>query len=252
MSVHKLSVVTVCYNPGPILLEAIRSVQMQDFPNVEHLIIDGGSTDGTAERVAELLRAGDVFVSEPDRGIYDAMNKGVARASGDAIALLNADDRYADAGVLSRIARRFDETGVDAVLGDVTFFRAGSPDKSIRRYNSGFFRPSRLRFGVMPAHPAMVLTRAAYDRVGCYRTDYKITADFEFIVRAFVEHKLSYSYLRDVFVKMQVGGVSTAGAEARRRINREFLRACLENGIYSNPAMIASKNLLKLTELVRR
>lgn len=252
MPIQKLSVVTVCYNPGPILLEAIKSVQMQDFRQVEHLIIDGGSTDGTAERVAEVLRAGDVFVSEPDKGIYDAMNKGVARASGDAIALLNADDRYADPGVLSRIARRFDETGVDAVLGDVTFFRAGAPGKSIRRYNSGFFRPSRLRWGVMPAHPAMVLTRAAYDRVGLYRTDYKITADFEFIVRAFHEHKLSYSYMRDVFVKMQVGGVSTAGAEARQRINQEFLRACRENGIYSNPAMIRAKNFLKLTELVRR
>ena len=252
MPIQKLSVVTVCYNPGPILLEAVKSVQMQDFPQVEHLIIDGGSTDGTAERVAEVLRTGDVFVSEPDKGIYDAMNKGVARASGDAIALLNADDRYADPGVLSRIARRFDETGVDAVLGDVTFFRAGSPDKSIRRYNSGFFRPSRLRWGVMPAHPATVLTREAYDRVGRYRTDYKITADFEFIVRAFHEHRLSYSYMRDVFVKMQVGGVSTAGAEARLRINQEFLRACLENGIYSNPAMIRAKNFLKLTELVRR
>lgn len=252
MPIQKLSVVTVCYNPGPILLEAIRSVQMQDFPNVEHLIIDGGSKDGTQALVGPLVRPGDGFVSEPDKGIYDAMNKGVQRATGDAIALLNADDRYADPGVLSRIARRFDETGADAVLGDVTFFREGNPDKSIRRYNSGFFRPSRLRWGVMPAHPAMVLRREAYERVGLYRTDYKITADFEFIVRAFHEHRLSYSYLRDVFVKMQVGGVSTAGAEARRRINQEFLRACLENHIYSNPAMIRAKNLLKLTELVRR
>lgn len=252
MPIQKISVVTVAYNPGPILLEAIRSVQMQDFPQVEHLIIDGGSKDGTVDRVSGLLRAGDVLVSEPDKGIYDAMNKGVLRASGDAIALLNADDRYADTGVLSRVAKRFDETGVDAVLGDVTFFRDGAPDKSIRRFNSGFFRPSRLRFGVMPAHPAMVLRREAYERVGLYRTDYKITADFEFIVRAFVEHRLSYSYMRDVFVKMQVGGVSTAGAEARRRINQEFLRACLENGIYSNPAMIRAKNILKLTELIRR
>jgi glycosyltransferase involved in cell wall biosynthesis len=252
MPIQKLSVVTVCYNPGPILLEAIKSVQIQDFPKVEHLIIDGGSKDGTQERVAPLIRPGDVCVSEPDKGIYDAMNKGVQRASGDAIALLNADDRYADPGVLSRIAKRFDDTGVDAVLGDVTFFREGQPGRSIRRFNSGFFRPSRLRWGVMPAHPAMVLRREAYDRVGLYRTDYTITADFEFIVRAFHEHKLSYSYMRDVFVKMQIGGVSTAGAAARLRINQEFLRACLENGIYSNPAMIRAKNLLKLTELVRR
>ena len=252
MPIQKLSVVTVAYNPGPILLEAIKSVQMQDFPQVEHLIIDGGSTDGTAERVSELLRPGDVFVSERDKGIYDAMNKGVQRASGDAIALLNADDRYADPNVLSRIAKRFDESGADAVLGDVTFFREGAPGKSIRRFNSGFFRPSRLRFGVMPAHPAMVLRREAYERVGLYRTDYKITADFEFIVRAFNEHRLSYSYMRDVFVKMQVGGVSTSGAAARKTINREMLRACRENGIRSNPLMMNSRYLVKALELVRR
>ncbi len=252
MPIQKLSVVTVCYNPGPILMEAIRSVQAQDFAEVEHVIIDGGSKDGTPERVAGIVRPGDVFVSEPDKGIYDAMNKGIARASGDAIALLNADDRYADPRVLSRIAARFDVSGTDAVLGDVSFFRPGAPDVSIRRYNSGMFRPSRIRWGWMPAHPAMVLTREAYDRVGPYRTDYRIAADFEFIVRAFLKHGLSYSYLRDVFVKMQVGGVSTAGGSARQTINREMLRACRENGVPSNALMINSRYLMKVLELIRR
>jgi glycosyltransferase involved in cell wall biosynthesis len=252
MPVQKISVVTVCYKPGPILLDAINSVHAQDFPDVEHVIIDGGSTDGTVERVAEVLRAGDVLVSEPDKGIYDAMNKGVARASGDIVALLNADDRYADPGVLSRIAARFDATGADAVLGDVTFFKPGEPDVSIRRYNSGMFRPERIGWGWMPAHPAMVLTKQAYEKVGEYRTDYRIAADFEFIVRAFREHGLSYSYLRDVFVKMQVGGVSTSGASARKTINREMLRACRENGVATNSLMMNSRYLVKALELVRR
>ncbi|NML06256.1 glycosyltransferase family 2 protein [Sphingomonas sp. G-3-2-10] len=253
MPVQKISVVTVCYKPGPILLEAIKSVHAQDFPNVEHVIIDGGSTDGTVERVAEVLRPGDVMVSEPDKGIYDAMNKGIARASGDVIALLNADDRYADPGVLSRIAAQFDATGVDAVLGDVTFFRPGEPDVSIRRYNSGMFRPSRIRWGWMPAHPAMVLTAEAYDRIGWYSTDYKIAADFEFIVRAFLgDRRLSYSYMRDVFVKMQVGGVSTSGASSRETINREMLRACRENGFTTNKLMMNSRYLMKALELIRR
>jgi len=252
MPVQKISVVTVCYNPGAILLEAIKSVQMQDFPNVEHVIIDGGSTDGTVARVAELLRAGDILVSEPDKGIYDAMNKGVTRASGEVIALLNADDRYADPGVLSRIAAEFDATGADAVLGDVSFFRPAAPEVSVRRYNSGAFRPSRVGWGMMPAHPAMVLTREAYAKVGGYRTDYRIAADFEFIVRAFRQHKLRYSYLRDVMVKMQMGGVSTADWEARRTISREMLRACRENGIRTNAAMINSRFLRKALELLRR
>jgi len=252
MPVQKISVVTVCYNPGEILLEAIRSVQAQDFPDVEHVIIDGGSKDGTVARIAELLRAGDVLVSEPDKGIYDAMNKGVARAGGDVIALLNADDHYADPGVLSRVAAAFDASGADAVLGDVTFFKPGATDISIRRYNSGMFHPARIGWGWMPAHPAMVLTRAAYGRVGQYRTDFTIASDFEFIVRAFREHGLSYAYLRDVFVKMQVGGVSTSGAAARKVIDREMLRACRENGVPTNKAMMQSRYLLKILELIRR
>jgi glycosyltransferase involved in cell wall biosynthesis len=252
MPVRKISVVTVCYNPGEILLEAIKSVQMQDFPNVEHVIIDGGSKDGTQDRVAALVRPGDVFVSEKDAGIYDAMNKGIARASGDVIALLNADDRYADPGVLGRVAAAFDKAGTDAVLGDISFFKPGAPEKSVRRYNSGMFRPSRIGWGWMPAHPAMVLTREAYDRVGQYRTDYKIAADFEFIVRAFREHGLSYTYLRDVFVKMQHGGVSTGSEGVRATINREMLRACVENGVPSNKLMMNSRYLLKVLELIRR
>ncbi|MCW3845615.1 glycosyltransferase [Sphingomonas sp. LB-2] len=252
MPVRKISVVTVCYNPGEILLEAIKSVQAQDFADVEHVIIDGGSKDGTPDRVAAVLRPGDVFVSEPDKGIYDAMNKGIARASGGVIALLNADDHYADAGVLSRVAAAFDSGGTDAVLGDVTFFRPGTPDRSIRRYNSGMFHPKRIGWGWMPAHPAMVLTKAAYERVGNYRTDFKIAADFDFIVRAFAKHGLSYTYLRDVFVKMQVGGVSTAGGASRGIIDAEMLRACREHGIRTNRAMMQSRYLLKVLELVRR
>lgn len=252
MPIRKLSVVTVCWNPGDILLEAIKSVQAQDFAQVEHVIIDGGSTDGTVERVQALLRPGDVFVSEPDKGIYDAMNKGIARAGGDAIALLNADDRYADQTVLSRIAAAFDAKGTDVVFGDISFFRAGAPDKSVRRYNSGMFAPGRIGWGWMPAHPATVLTREAYARVGQYRTDFRIAADFDFIVRAFAKHGLSYTYLRDVFVKMQTGGVSTAGGASRRTIDAEMLRACREHGVATNRAKMQSRYLLKMLELIRR
>ncbi|MEZ0243655.1 MAG: hypothetical protein ACAH11_09790, partial [Sphingomonas sp.] len=137
-------------------------------------------------------------------------------------------------------------------LGDISFFKPGAPHKSVRRYNSGMFHPSRIGWGWMPAHPAMVLTREAYDRVGQYRTDYKIAADFEFIVRAFREHGLSYTYLRDVFVKMQVGGVSTGSEGVRATINREMLRACVDNGVPSNKLMMNSRYLLKVLELIRR
>lgn len=245
-----VSVVTVSFNPGPIVLEAIRSVQGQDYPAIEHIVIDGGSTDGSAELIRQHLRETDVFVSEPDDGIYDAMNRGIARARGEVIALLNADDRYAHPQVVSRFMQVFATRDVDCVLGDVGLFRDG-PDVLVRRYNSGWFRPSRIAWGIIPAHPGMIMRKAAYDRIGPYRTDYRIAADFEFVVRAFAQGRTSYLHVPEIVMKMAVGGVSTDGARARRIINRDSLRACRENGIYSNLPMIASKYLLKLLELRR-
>lgn len=204
VSSAKVSVVTVCRNPGPIALEAIKSVHEQLHPAIEHIVVDGNSTDGTPARLESLLRAGDILISEPDEGVYDAMNKGIAKATGEFVALLNADDRYADPGVLARVIECFERTKADAVFGDVTYFRAGG-DRSVRRFNSGRFRPSRIGWGWMPVHPAMVLTKDAYDRVGPYRTDFGIAADFEFVARAFSRHRLRYSYMREVFVNMRCG-----------------------------------------------
>ena len=245
-----LSIVTVTYNPGPIVLEALRSVQAQDYPRIEHIVIDGASRDGTPELICQNLRESDSLVSEPDNGIYDAMNKGIARARGEVIALLNADDHYAHPGVASKYMACLANNTVDAVLGDVAFFR-DRPDNIVRVYDSGRFRPSRIRWGLMPAHPGMILRKSVYDRVAPYRTDYQIAADFEFVARAFGKAGVSYLHMPEVFVKMAVGGVSTRGAKARRTINRESVRACRENGIYSNLPMISSKYAFKLLELVR-
>jgi len=245
-----LSVVTVTFNAGPIVLEALRSVQEQDYRRIEHIVVDGGSTDGSVDLIRSRLRPGDTLISEPDEGIYDAMNKGIRMAQGEVVALLNADDRYAHKGVASRFMSAFAEHPVDAVLGDVAFFRE-DPAKVVRIYNSGRFRPSRIAWGLMPAHPAMVLRRTAYERLGLYRTDYEIAADFEFVARAFGKARIPYLHIPEVFVKMAVGGVSTSGARARRIINRESVRACRENGIYTNLPMIASKYAFKLLELTR-
>lgn len=244
-----LSVVTVCFNPGPGVLDAIRSVQEQEYPAIEHIVIDGSSTDGSLEMIRCALRPSDTLVSEPDEGIYDAMNKGIALARGSAVALLNADDRYANRGVAKRSMDELAASGCDCVLGDVAFF-AGDPDHIVRRYNSGRFSPARIRWGMMPAHPAMIVSKNAYERVGPYRTDYKIAADFEWVVRAFGESRLSYTYLPEIFVLMAMGGVSTQGAAARRVINGESVRACRDNGIYTNRAMVSAKYIFKALELL--
>ena len=246
----KLTIVTVSYNAAATIGETIASVQAQDHPDVEHVIIDGASRDGTQAVVERMMDDRTTFVSEPDRGLYDAMNKGIARATGDVIGILNSDDYFADSTCLSAIARAFaQDTDLDAVLGDIAFVNTAGGET--RRYDSGRFRPTLARWGWMPAHPGMYLTRDAYDRVGPYRTDLKIAADFDFIVRAFVLRRLRYAHLRRVLVHMRPGGASTDGWRARLLINREVVRACRDNGLYTNLPMVMSKYPLKLLEFLR-
>jgi glycosyltransferase involved in cell wall biosynthesis len=199
----------VCFNAEKHLATCLRSVRAQDHPDVEHVIVDGASTDGTVE-IAERERGpGSRLVSEPDRGLYDAMNKGIGLATGEYVALLNSDDRYAHERVLSTVAAAFAQDRVDAVLGDVGYFDPARPARITRRYNSGRFRPNRIAWGVMPAHPAMVLTADAYRRVGPYRTDLSIAADFELVLRAFLGEHLTYRYIPEIMVEMQEGGLAT-------------------------------------------
>ena len=247
----KVSVITASFNAAETIGETLRSVAAQDWPDIEHIVIDGASRDTTSEIVAEHQRAGGIYISEPDRGIYDAMNKGIAMASGDIIGLLNADDIYAGPDTISHVVKSFKRHRTDAILGDVGHFRSGASNRVVRRYDSSRFTPGRIAWGWMPAHPAMFLTRAAYDRAGPYRTDYRIAADYEFVARAFGRLGLSYQHLPEILVKMRIGGVSTSGWRSAWVIIDEARRGCLENNIYTNYLMLATKYPWKLLEYVR-
>lgn len=244
----KVSVITVGRNSAATLPDTLRSVAGQSFPRVEHIVVDGNSTDATREIVA--LHGSHVakFLSEPDRGIYDAMNKGLALASGDIIGFLNADDLYADEHVLERVVRAMERDNLDAAFGDVAFFRTGEPGCVLRRYRSDRFHPRRLAWGWMPAHPALFMRREVFRRVGQFRIDYRIAGDFEFIARAFKDDGLRYRHLPDILVMMRTGGVSTSGWRNTLTLNREVLRACRENGISTNLMKILSKYPAKLLE----
>jgi glycosyltransferase involved in cell wall biosynthesis len=247
-----ISVITVCYNSAATLTRALQSVADQDWPHVEHIVIDGASKDETSA-IIDLFRAKLAhIVSEPDKGIYDAMNKGLDRVSGDIVCFMNADDHYASNSVLSRVAMLMHNHQLDALIGDVGFFHEADPQRMVRRYRSKHFTPSRLAWGWMPAHPAFFLSRAVVERVGRFKTDYRIAGDYEFIVRVFHGHEVRYRYLSEVLVKMQTGGVSTAGFGAKLRLNREVLRACRENGLQTNIVKILSKYPAKILELLRR
>jgi len=245
----KISVITVCLNSALTLQSSLESVAKQDWSAVEHIVIDGGSTDGTRDILYRSRSQLAYFVSEPDGGIYDAMNKGLAKATGDVICFLNADDRYASNKVLSTVAACMQENNLDALMGDVGFFRAGSFPHIVRRYSAEKFHPKRLAWGWMPAHPALFLRREVFHRVGRFKSDYRIAGDFEFIIRLFYSHRLHYQYLPKVVVYMQTGGASTSGLMAKVRLNQEVLRACRENGLQTNMLKILSKYPAKLLEI---
>lgn len=246
----KISVITVCFNSADTLAEALQSVADQTWPHIEHIVIDGASRDGTPAILEHFRPHLTHVVSEPDKGIYDAMNKGLALCSGDIVCFLNADDRYASPLVLAEVARLMLEHKVDVLMGDVAFFHPDNAAKVVRRYRSNRFRPDLLAWGWMPAHPALFMRNEVVKRVGKFKTDYKIAGDFDFIARAFSDKNIQYHHLPEVLVNMRTGGASTAGLGAKLLLNREVLRSCRENGIRTNLLKILSKYPAKLLELV--
>lgn len=247
-----VSVITVAYNAAGTIAQTIDSVKAQTYGSIEHIVIDGVSTDATVSIVQNHADARLTLISEPDRGIYDAMNKGLDRANGDIVCFLNADDHYAHSQVLSRVVAHMRELNLDALIGDVGFFRETDSSRMVRRYRSDRFHPSRLAWGWMPAHPALFFSRSVVQRVGRFKTDYRIAGDFDYIVRAFYGHDLRYRHLPEVLVHMHTGGASTNGWRSKILLNREVLRACRENGLQTNLLKIISKYPAKILELLQK
>ena len=248
----KVSIVTATYNSGKTLSDTLRSVILQTYPDIEYIIVDGGSTDNTLDTIrryepqfGERLK----WVSEKDRGIYDAMNKGLQMASGEIVGILNSDDYFTSTDVVAQLAACFaNNNSIEAVYGDVHFIRNGTPDKCVRYYSSALFHPFWLRFGFMPAHPSFYVRSEVYRRAGYYKTDYAIGADFEMMVRLFRKYRLKALYLKKDFVTMRIGGASTKNLRSRITLLREVTRACRENGIWTHPLLICLKFFYKVFE----
>lgn len=247
-----LSVITVCFNAVNTIADTLEAVATQTHPDIEHIVVDGASTDGTLDVIKRHDKRVARMISEPDQGIYDAMNKGLGLATGDVIGFLNADDVYADNRVLARVAAIMEREDLDALFGDAEFVSPARPDQRLRRYRSERFRPDRLAWGWMPAHPALFLKRSVYERFGKFRIDYRIAGDFELIARMFHGGTLTYRHMPEVLVRMRTGGISTGGWRNTLLLNREVLRACRENGIATNLPKILSKYPAKLLEFLRR
>jgi len=247
----KISVITVCYNSAATIGQTLKSVRHQSYKNIEHIIIDGASVDETLEVIKSEGSGIVKVVSEKDAGIYDAMNKGIRLATGEVVVFLNADDFYKDFNVLARVVAVMQAEELDAVYGDVEFFRPGQQGSVVRRYNSGRFKASRLGWGWMPAHPALFVRRVLFERYGMFSTDYCIAGDFEFVARVFKQTTLRHRHLPESLVHMRMGGASTSGWRATLQLNREMMRACQSNNIPTNWIKLLLRYPLKVLEFVR-
>lgn len=245
----KISIVTVCFNSAETIRETIESVLSQDYPNIEYIIVDGLSTDSTLEVVKEYGDKITKVISERDRGLYDAMNKGIDLSSGDIIGILNSDDLYADRSILSRVAQTFDSKNVDVVYGDLYYFRTGSPEKPVRYYKGGKFSLARVRYGLMPPHPTFFINKKLYLNHGKFDTQFTLSADFDLILRFLGVHNVPFEYLPEVLVKMRVGGKSTSSLKRTLIMNQEDLRSCRKNGVKTNIFKFYSKYLTKIINL---
>lgn len=246
-----ISLITVARNARDTIEETIRSVADQDFSDFEYLVIDGASTDGTVDVIKANAHVIDHWISEADRGIYDAMNKGIRLARGRYIGLLNADDMLSGPGVLSQIADRISESGADAVFSCLDIVDRQSSDKVLRRYRISYVSDNLLRIGIMPPHPTFYCRKSVFDRAGLYRTDYRIAADFEMMVRLFVTERISWSFIDFVSVVMRSGGVSNSGIRNRIRLNLEIVRACRENHLYTNVLIILFKIPVRIFQALK-
>jgi glycosyltransferase involved in cell wall biosynthesis len=248
----KISIITVVWNNAATIKDAIDSVLTQTYENIEYIVVDGASTDGTVEIVQSYGEKIDKFISEKDNGLYDAMNKGIALASGDVVGILNSDDFYIDEFVLEKVVKEFEEKGVDSVYADLVFVKPDDLTKSVRYYDSSYFSPDKFAYGWMPAHPTFFVKREIYEKYGLFKTDYKIAADYELLTRFLAKNRITYSYLKEPIVKMRMGGASTSGIKSNYILNKEIIRACKENGIYTNWWMVLSKYPKKILGLFKR
>jgi glycosyltransferase involved in cell wall biosynthesis len=245
MMINSVTIITASYNSVNTIFDTIQSVQAQTYHNIEHIIIDGYSTDGTIEIIKSFGSSISKFILEPDKGIYDAINKGIKQATGDVVGILNSDDFFYNNQVVENVVRSFGENDTDAIYGDAQFVDPEKTSKIKRYYSSKHFNIGKFKFGFMPAHTSFFVKRELFEKLGNYKVDYRIAADFELLIRYLYVNQVKYRYLEMPFVSMRTGGVSNKSIRSNYILNKEIARACKENGIRTNFLYIYSKYFVK-------
>jgi len=242
-----ISIITATYNSEATLETCIKSVLEQTYPNIEYIIVDNCSKDATLDIARTHSGQINRIVSEPDKGIFDALNKGIKLASGDIVGFLHADDFYASNQILALIMEKFRVSGSDAVYGDLQYVGKNDTDKIIRQWVSGEFSIKKMMNGWMPPHPALFIKRECYKKMGYFNLDYKIAADYELMLRFIVKNQISMSYLPQVLVKMRTGGASNKGLKNIIQKSREDLKALKAHDL-GNFYTLMKKNLRKVKQ----
>lgn len=231
----KISIITVCFNSAKTIKETLLSVAEQDYPFIEHIIIDGASTDDTLNIVAAFKKNIALVVSEPDRGVYDAMNKGIALATGEVIGFLNADDVYASPAAISHIATAFTDENIQACYGDLIYFSSDHPEKIYRYWRSRSFVSGLFAKGWCPAHPTFFVRKTVYQRYGGFNLSYQMGNDVELMMRFLEKYQITSVYLPRILVKMRLGGISNRGLKNILIQNRDILKSAKELSVPISP-----------------
>jgi len=247
----KVSIITVTFNSARYLQNAIQSVYHQDYPNIEYIVVDGGSTDETLSIIQQNSSCVTKWISEKDNGMYDALNKGMKMATGDVIGILNSDDMLAGRDVISKIVSCFQHQQVDSLFGDLIYVDAEQTNKVHRFWRGTSYHRSLFRTGWMPAHPTFYVRKDVVDQLGGYETNYFSASDFELMTRYLYKHRISSYYLPELIVKMRKGGMSNGSFQKRIRANRRDYLALKENRVPFAFAVSLIKPLRKLPQYVK-
>ncbi|MFN8255339.1 MAG: glycosyltransferase family 2 protein [Bacteroidales bacterium] len=246
----KITIITATYNSGHALKQCIDSVLNQTYKNIEYIIIDNCSTDQTLDIVRTYEEKISKIISEPDKGIFDALNKGIKIATGDVIGFLHADDFYANNFVLEKIMNLFDDSGADSVYGDLQYVSKLNPDKVIRNWVAGQFSIQKLKKGWMPPHPSFFVRKKVYSENGYFNLKYSISADYDIILRLFYGARISTAYLPEVVVKMRVGGTSNRSIGNIIKKSTEDLKAIRKNRVGGFHTLFL-KNIRKIDQFFK-
>lgn len=244
MTQPKFSIITVVFNNESTILDTVNSVSTQTFQELEYLIIDGQSTDGTLNRLRECSKKVSNLISEADNGIYDAMNKGIGVATGDIIGFINADDFYASSDVLTKIAAVFNDSNIDACYGDLCYVKQNDTSTVVRYWKSTSFQPTAFEVGWCPPHPTFFVRREIYERFGGFDLSYKIAADVELMMRFLEVHQVRVKYIPEVLVMMRMGGTTNRSLTNIIKQNKEILRALKSHNLRSSIARLLCHKLI--------